>query len=167
MTPERVAYSLVVPVGVEQAYSRTLPMPLPLLFRRWYGPLPPIKEVRDQDGPWGTPDQTRTVALVGGATMREQLTETDPPRSFAYRLTDITGALGLLVDHVDGLWAFGSTEAGTEVRWQWTLYPRSALTRPGVVLLGKLWKGYARQALQQLSEQLVAGSGGSKASSPE
>lgn len=28
-------------------------------------------------------------------------------------------------------------------------------TRPGVVLLGKLWNGYARRALQELSDQLV------------
>ena len=113
-------------------------MELTLLFRRWYGPIPPIKKVRGQVGEWATPGQTRTVALTGGGTMREELTRADPPSSFAYRLTDLTGAVGPLVDHIDGAWTFTPVGTGTRVSWCWTLYPRSARTRPGVVLLGKL-----------------------------
>ena len=46
-----------------------------VLFRRWYGPIPPIKQVLDQTGDWGAVGQTRTVALVGGGSMREELTQ--------------------------------------------------------------------------------------------
>ncbi len=155
MTPVSVEQSRAIPVSVDDAYRATLPMALPRLFRRWYGPIPPIKEVRDQVGQWGNPGQTRTVALAGGGTMREKLTHTDPPASFTYRLTDITGALGPLVDHVDGAWLFSPVRTGTEVRWRWIIHPKSALTRPGVLLLARLWIGYARAALGELSDQLV------------
>lgn len=153
--PVRVEQSRAIPIGVEAAYRATLPMDLTRVFRRWYGPIPPIKEVRGQVGDWAAAGQTRTVALTGGGTMREELTNTDPPASFTYRLTDITGALGPLVDHIDGAWTFTSVGTGTEIGWRWTLHPRSSLLRPGVVLLGALWNGYARVALAELSEQLV------------
>jgi len=41
-------------------------MPLPTLFKRWYGPIPPIKEVRDQSGDWDTVGQSRRIFLTGG-----------------------------------------------------------------------------------------------------
>lgn len=155
MQPVHVEQSRAVPVSVEDAFRRTLSLPLPDLFRRWHGPIPPIKEVRDQDGEWGTVGQTRTIALTGGGTMREELTSVEPPSSFRYRITAVTGALGPLVDHIDGEWAFAPIGTGTEVTWRWTLHPKSKATRPGVVALGKLWPGYARKALAELSEQLL------------
>jgi hypothetical protein len=155
VTPVHVRASRAIPVTVEDAYSGTLPLPLPLLFRRWYGPLPPIKEVRGQAGEWGTPGQTRTVALSGGGTMREELLRTDAPGSFAYRLTDITGPLALLVDHIDGEWAFAPVGTGTAVTWNWTIFPAAASRRPALVLVGKLWQGYARNALEELSGRLL------------
>ncbi len=117
------------------------------LFRRWYGPIPPIKEVRAR------PARGKHPARL--VRSREELTSTDPPSSFTYRLTDITGALGPLVDHIDGAWTFTPVGTGAEVGWRWTMYPRSRRTRPGVVLLGKLWNGYARAALGELADQLA------------
>lgn len=155
MEPVHVEQSRAIPVPVEDAFRRTLPLPLTDLFRRWHGPIPPIKAVRDQDGEWGTVGQTRTIALTGGGSMREELTRIDPPSSFGYRLTELTGALGPLVDHVVGEWAFAPKGTGTEVTWRWTLYPKSRVTRPGVVALGKLWPGYARKALAELSDHLL------------
>lgn len=155
MQPVRVEQSRAIPVSVEHAYRVTLPIDLSTLFRRWYGPIPPIKGVRGQTGEWATVGQVRTVELTGGGTMREELTHIDPPTSFAYRLSDITGAMGPLVDHVDGVWTFTPAGTGTEVNWRWTLHPSSALTRPDVVLVGRLWKGYARGGLGELSDQLV------------
>ncbi len=155
VTPVSVAQTRAIPVAVDDAYRATLPIELPTLFRRWYGPIPPIKEVRDQGGEWGTVGQTRTIALTGGGTMCEELIRIDRPSSFAYRITDVTGALGPLVDHIDGEWTFAPLGTGTEVGWHWTLHPKSALTRPGVVLLGKLWRGYARGALAELSDELI------------
>ncbi|MFL0180693.1 MULTISPECIES: SRPBCC family protein [unclassified Mycobacterium] len=168
-----VEQSRTVPATVADAFAATLPLPLPELFRRWYGPIPPIKEVRDQTGgsasldegeaklgpphkhgEWASVGQTRTVVLTGGGSMREELTEVDPPRAFAYRLTDITGPMAPLVAHVEGRWQFAPAGSGTTVTWSWVIHPRSRLAAPVLPVLGWLWKGYARQALARLSALL-------------
>ena len=154
--PLRVEQSRTIPMAQEDVFRDMVPMPLPKLFRRWYGPIPPIKETRDQTGDWDAVGQTRTVVLVGGGSMREQLTQFDPPRSFGYTLSDIRGPLAPLVGHVDGAWIFSPIGAGTAVTWRWTIHPRSGLTAPLLPIFGKLWKGYARQSLEELSRQLLA-----------
>jgi hypothetical protein len=150
-----VDQSLVAPVAVEDAFGRTLPMPLPTLFNRWYGPFPPIKKVREQTGSWDAAGQSRIVHLAGGASMREELTSVDPPRSFGYRLSEVTGPMALLVDHVLGEWIFSPAAAGTEITWRWDIHPKSPLTAWALPLLGRLWKGYARRALHNLSALLT------------
>jgi hypothetical protein len=147
---------VVAPVAVADAFHRTLPIPLPTLFHRWYGPFPPIKEVREQTGGWDAAGQTRIVHLAGGARMREELTSVDPPRSFGYRLSGITGPMALLVDHILGEWVFAPAPGGTEITWRWDIRPRSALTARALPVLGGLWKGYARRALRHLSALLTA-----------
>jgi hypothetical protein len=153
--PLVVQQSRALPVGQEAAFQGTAPIPLTTLFHRWYGPIPPIKEVRDQTGDWDAVGQTRTVALTGGGSMREQLTSYDPPNSFGYALSDVKGPLAPLVDHVEGLWEFAPVGTGTKVTWRWTIYPKSALAAPILPVFGKLWLGYARQSLEALSDQLV------------
>ena len=148
--------SRVIPVSAEEAFHRTLPAPLPDLFKRWHGPIPPVRDVRDQTGAWDGAGQTRTVRLAGGATMREELTSVDPPRSFGYRLTKIRGPMALLVDHVAGEWIFAPAVDGTEITWRWDIYPKSPLTSWALPLFGRIWKGYARKALRDLSVMLTA-----------
>ncbi len=153
--PLVVEQSLVIPVSVEHAFNVTMPIPLPVIFRRRYGPIPPIKEVREQTGAWDKPGQTRTVVLSGGGSMREELTRVDPPRSFGYRLTDIKGPLAPLVGWIDGEWLFTAKAGGTEITWRWSLHSRRALAVPLLPVFGRLWQGYARRALKQLSLQLA------------
>ncbi len=149
-----VEQSRVIAVAVEDAFNGTLPLPLPQLFRHWYGPIPPIKEVLGQTGHWEAVGQTRLVRLIGGGSMREELTSVDPPRSFGYRLTEITGPLAPLVRWVEGRWQFTPTVAGTIVTWGWDIHPRSAPAAVAMPVLGRLWKGYARRALAQLATLL-------------
>ncbi len=58
--PVVVEQSRAIPVAVPDAFAKTLPMLLPTLFHRWYGPIPPIKAVHGQTGDWsavgGRPD---------------------------------------------------------------------------------------------------------------
>jgi hypothetical protein len=153
-----VEQSLAIPVAVEDAFNGTLPLPLPVIFARWYGPIPPIKAVRDQAGEWGAAGQTRTVVMVGGGSMREELTSVDPPRSFGYALSGIKGPLAPLVGSVDGKWSFAATGTGgsaTTVTWQWILHPKSSVTAPALPVLARIWKGYARRSLETLSRLLV------------
>lgn len=153
--PLVVGQSRAIPVSPADAFRRTAPIPLPSLFRRWYGPIPPIKEVRDQTGEWDAVGQSRTVLLAGGGSMREELTRFDPPHSFGYTLSDITGPLSPLVSAIDGEWVFDPAGTGTNVTWRWSIYPKSGLTRPALPVFGRIWRGYARQALEELSDQLV------------
>ena len=150
-----VEQSRLIPVGVDEAFAGTLPLPLATIFSHWYGPIPPIKEVRDQTGEWDTPGQTRLVVLTGGGSMHEELTSLDPPDSFGYALTGITGPLGLLVGHADGKWIFTASGPATTVTWRWNIHARSPFTAPLLPVLGTLWKGYARQSLKTLSALLT------------
>jgi len=86
--------------------------------------------------------------------MREQLTDIDAPHSFSYRLSDITGPLRPLVESVDGRWSFVPEGTGTLITWRWTLHPRGVGARV-VPLLARMWRSYARQALEELSDVLL------------
>lgn len=150
-----VERSRAIPVAPDEAFARTLPMPLPQLFRHWFGPIPPIKDVRDQRGGWSSVGETRTIVLAGGGTMRETLTELDPGRSFGYTITDITGPMAPLIDHVEGAWIFAPVGTGTRVTWRWVLHPRSTVAAPVLPVFARLWRGYANGALETLSDYLV------------
>jgi hypothetical protein len=150
-----VEASRVIPVPAEEAFHRTLPIPLPDLFNRWHGPIPPIREVRDQVGAWHAAGQTRTVRLAGGGSMREELTSVDPPRSFGYTLSHIKGPMAALVNVVEGAWIFVPAGTATRVTWRWTIQARSAVAAPLLPAFGAIWKGYARRSLENLSTQLV------------
>ena len=155
MTGYRVSASRTIPVDVERAFDVVLTEPLTRLFCRRYGPIAPIREVRDQTGPWGEVGQTRTIALADGGTMRERLTEVVRPERFDYVLTDFTGAFRPLVSHVDGRWAFAPEGTGVRVTWSWTLHPTSTYAARVLPLVGRMWRGYARQALEQTSDVLL------------
>ena len=151
-----VQQSRAIPVTVSDAFSDTLSLPLPTLFRHRHGPIPPVKAVRDQAGDWGTAGQTRTVVLSDGGSMREELTAVDAPTAFRYRLTDIKGPLAPLLSHVEGEWLFSPAGTGTEVTWRWIMHPRSAFGRLAVIGFARLWRGYATKALAELSDQLLS-----------
>ncbi|MGV9709585.1 SRPBCC family protein [Gordonia sp. NPDC003424] len=153
--PRTMSCSRAIPVSVDDAFATTLPVPLPDIFRRWYGPIGPVRSATADDGAsWGRVGQTRTVVQVGGSSMRETLTTIDPPHRFAYTLNDITGPLAPLIDHVDGEWLFTPAGTGTDVTWTWHVTP----TQVGAVTLPvfeRLWSGYARQALEVLSDLML------------
>lgn len=147
--------SRAIPVDVDTAFHRTLPMPLPSLFRRWYGPIAPVKAVREQTGDWDRVGLTRTVVQVGGGTMREELTVVDAPNAFGYTLSHVTGPLAPLVDHIAGEWRFDPVGTGTRVTWRWTVYPKSGVGAVAMPVFARLWRGFARQSLEVLSDELL------------
>ena len=153
--PVELASSRTYPVTVEHAFDVTLPLPLPDLFSRRYAAIPPIREVRDQQGAWGTVGQTRTIRLADGGSIRETLLSVDRPHAFTYRLTDISGPMKPLVTEVEGRWLFEPAGDGARVRWGWTLHPRGPLGRAAMPLFARMWRGYARQALEELERILV------------
>jgi hypothetical protein len=150
-----VEQSRAIPAELHDAFRGTLAAPLPEIFHRWYGPISPIKRVEGQVGDWGTVGQSRTLVLTGGGSTREELTRLDEPSSFGYTLSEIKGPLSGLVGKVDGEWSFAPVGTGTNVTWRWTLYPRSAFAAPALPVFARVWRGYARQALEELSKHLA------------
>ena len=58
-----LVFSRTFPAGVKRAFEEVLPYPLDRLFTQRFAAIPPVKQVRDQQGEWGTPGQTRTIVL--------------------------------------------------------------------------------------------------------
>jgi hypothetical protein len=154
--PLVVEFSRAFPVTVDQAFGFVLPTPLEQIFDRRFGPIPAIREVTDQDGEWGAVGQSRTIKLTDGGSMREELTTVDRPHAFGYTLTEITGPMNLLAASVDGRWSFDPVGTGVRITWAWTVHPASSVAELAMPLLGWLWKGYARQAMDGLEPLLLA-----------
>lgn len=154
-TPRRLEQSRAYPVDVAHAWATVLPAPLERVFARRYVALPAVREVRDQPLPWGTVGQTRTVVLADGGTMREELTEVVEGRRLGYRITDVTGPMKVLVGSLDGTWAFDPVGTGTRVTWTWVVRPASSAAELAMPVFARLWRGYARQALDGLEDLLL------------
>ncbi len=154
MATVTLSQSRAVPVPLDEAFDRVLPHPLPEIFRRRRLAIPPIREVRDQAGEWGTVGQTRTIATADGGTMLETLTSIDRPHSFGYTISDVRGPMKPLVASADGLWSFEAAGTGTRITWTWVLTPTAA-GRVVMPAFGAMWRGYARQALEEVEAILL------------
>ena len=153
----RVEESRTVAVPLEAAYDETIVVPLPDIFGHRHLAMPPVVRVEGQDGAWGrTLGQTRTIRTSDRGALRETLTELDRPHRFGYRIDRVRGPMRPLVRHLDGAWAFEPDGAGTRITWSWEITPTSPLTAPVVALVGRMWHGYARQALGTLESILTA-----------
>lgn len=150
-----LSYSRTFPADPERAFEELLPFDLAQLFSRRYAAIPPIKSVRDQVGAWGTPAQTRTIALADGGTMREELLEVTPSTRFAYRITGITGPMKPLVDSLDGAWEFEPAGTGVRITWSWKLTPAGRLSSLAMPVFRRMWQGYARQGFDNIERLLV------------
>ena len=143
-----------VPVPVDEAFDRVLPHPLPEIFRRRRLAIPPVKAVRGQRGEWGTVGQTRTIVTADGGTVLETLTSDNRPHSFGYTISDVRGPMKALVATADGLWSFEPAGSGTRITWTWVLTP-TAVGRVVMPAFGAMWRGYARQALEEVEGILL------------
>lgn len=155
-SPAHMTRSRTYPVAVDDAFTRTLAVPLEATFSRRFGPIPPIVRV-EQDGPWGTVGQVRTIHTGDGGEMREELTSLDAPRVFTYVLTPQGGPMKPLVGRVEGEWRFEPVGTGCRITWSWTVHPSSAAASAGLPVFRRFWLGYARRGLDRLEELLLAG----------
>src|SRR5215217_1435809 len=96
--PYDVSASEVLPTSPEVAYDTVVGAPLEDILGDRSGPIPPVRETRGHEGPWGTVGQTRTVVLGDGGTVLETLVGADRQTTdYRYRLTDVRGPMKLLV----------------------------------------------------------------------
>ena len=142
-------------VDIQTAYDVVRPAPLPEVFATRSGPFPPISEVTEQVGEWGTQvGQTRRIHLSDGGTTFETLTSIDAPGPSATSSRRSPARCKLVVGGLRGQWSFATEGDGTRVTWTWEVDPRSPLTVPVVLLLRAFWKSYAAKALVAC-EQMV------------
>jgi hypothetical protein len=154
-TPTTVRQSRVIAAPIATVFEAALSLPLPQLYCRRYGPMPPIVEVRDQQGAWESPGQTRVFVLADRGSMREEMLSIDRPHQFSNRLTVLAGPFKPAVSTVEESWTFREVGAGTEATWEWNLHPRSVVARPLLPLVARFWRGYARGVLDQLADEVL------------
>lgn len=146
-----------MPAPAAEAFHRTQPAPLPKTFNRWHGPCPQVKEVREQTGAWDAAGQDTHRAAgrwwqhARGADQRRPAAII---RLSAHR-SQVRGPVALLVDYVVGEWIFTAVAGGTEITWRWDIHAKSPLTSWALPLFGRMRKGYAQQALRDLSAILT------------
>ncbi|MBX9639758.1 MAG: SRPBCC family protein [Mycobacteriaceae bacterium] len=153
----RVEQIRTLPVTPEQAFRGIIEMDVPTMFRRRYGPIPPILAVSgpDTDDWRGTPGQTRVLELGAWGSIRETVASVDEPRAWIYRITDFKGPLAGLLTKIDGEFIFTPVGTGTRITWHYNMFPRSRLAASALPTFGWFWRGYARQMLEELSNWLV------------
>jgi hypothetical protein len=126
----------------------------PTRFYPRFGPIPAIVRVDDQTGDWDAVGQSRRLTLSDGGTLVERLKVVDPPRRFAYQLTDFTGFFGTLVAFADAEWDFDANVEGTRIRWSYTFHAqpkRGWIVRLVVVLW---WARYMKRVLPLLIDEV-------------
>lgn len=156
-SPLHVSCARTYPVPLDRAYERTITWPLEELFHRRFGPIPPITGTEPaQDGEWGTVGQRRTIRTSDGGSMVEQLVLVDAPNRFGYEITGLTGPMKPLASRIEGTWAFEAVGSGSRITWSWTIHPASSASALVLPVFGRLWKGYARRALDHLEGLLLS-----------
>ncbi|MEO8750231.1 SRPBCC family protein [Dermatophilaceae bacterium Sec6.4] len=156
-SPLIVSASRAIPLGLDETFQRTLTAPLSQLFSRRYGVLPVIRSTTGFIEPWGSAvGQSRTIRTADGGSMLETLLQVDAPRSFAYQLGSITGPMVVLAASVEGTWSFEPVGTGTRVTWSWTVRAANGVGALALPAFGRMWRGYARQALEELERALLA-----------
>lgn len=143
------------PVPPAKAFDVIAPIDLPLIFTGW-GPLPGVRAVHDQSGPWDAAGRSRTVELTDGSRAAERIIEHTPPHSFAYELTGFTGPLAWLVTRVRGEWTFTPDGTGSIVRWTYSFFPRRGRTPVVRWVLTPVWRRYATATLTRAVEMAAA-----------
>jgi hypothetical protein len=149
-------HSRSYPVALDDAFERTLTVPLEQVLGRRYLAVAGVAGT-EQRSTWGADGigQERTIRFTDGATARETLTELARPHHFSYRLDAFTGLLKPLLGHVEGRWSFAPAGTGTRVTWSWDVTPASSAASLAMPALRTLWAGVARQGFDDLESHLV------------
>jgi hypothetical protein len=113
-----------------------------------YGLLPAVVGTSGNTGQWDRPGSVRTVHLADGTTAREEVTDYESGRYFAYRTSDYTFALRHLAAFAEGQWWFKPDANGTAVRWTYTFQAKNWLTSILLRLFVRTqWVGYMRTCI--------------------
>ena len=117
-------------------------------YRVRFALLPAVVGTSGNTGQWDRPGSVRTVHLADVTTAREEVTDYESGRYFAYRTSDYTFALRHLAAFAEGQWWFKPDANGTAVRWTYTFQAKNWLTSILLRLFVRTqWVGYMRTCI--------------------
>lgn len=154
---------LCVPYPQAQVFDAVVHIDVPAVFRG-RGLVAAVKAVHHQQGAWTQVGERRQIILADGGGLWEEITAYEEPRRFDYVLSDIRGALSLLVSKVEGEWHYQPAvdaqtgASATRISWRYDFIARSVWIYPVAwVFVRLIWMPYMRQVIaaigQHLSEQ--------------
>lgn len=148
--PIAVTVSADVQAPLSHVFAVAVPVDLTkVMLKR--GPLPGVRSIEGQTGPWNQAGQSRRIHLTDGSSVHEVMTEYVRNVSFSYRVTGFSGPFGALIDHAKGDWRFTEAGPATHIDWTYTFTPRSGLAAPILRLIVRaLWPGYIGAALARI-----------------
>jgi uncharacterized protein YndB with AHSA1/START domain len=138
--------SEVFRVAAEDAKS------LALYFRGIPPLIPGIVEARFPEEGAPRPGMLRHVKLSDGSRVVERLLAFEAPRLHRYDMAEMQRLQKLLLTNMQGEWTFSPEGEGCRVVWDYSFFEKSAVTRPVVWLVAKLF----RRAMQNCLDQLAA-----------
>ncbi len=152
--PVQISISQSVAAPTSDTFRIAVSMDARELIQK-HGPLPAIVNVDGHDQPWSAIGQIRTHTLSDRSSVREELVGFTPNQTFAYRLSNFSGALAPLVNDAKAEWHFTTTgENSTQIDWTYIFNPRGPIAEPVVWFLVKLfWPGYLKSALIRVKEK--------------
>lgn len=155
--PYLLSASSTLSARPEDAYLCLVEAPLEELLGDRSGPIPPVRECRGQDGPWGQVGQTRTIVLGDGGTILETLVVADRVTGdYRYQLSNITGPMKALARGVEGRFLFEPAGAGCSVTWSWTVHPTNSAVRLVMPVFNLFWQRAAAKAFARLGARPAA-----------
>ena len=93
--------------------------------------------------------------LTDGGSLRETLTSVDRPHGYAYVLDDLARQAPAVRGSIEGAWSVTPHGTGAQIGWAWTLHPAAPPARLTMNVIGRMWKGYADRALEELETILM------------
>jgi Polyketide cyclase / dehydrase and lipid transport len=146
MTQPKIAVTrqAVIPGTPEEVFSFIAAEDVLPKVLTGYGPLPAVVRTSENTGPWDRPGSARRIHLADGTTVREQVTDHDGPRFFAYRVWDFGNPIvRTLANEARGEWTFSTATGGTQVTWTYTFTAKSSLAAVPLSGIAQwLWRGY-------------------------
>ena len=146
----QVETTILLPINA--VFEKVVHMDVPQYFTgRW--PIASVHSVREQVGHWNQVGETRKIHLNDGTHLTERISSYQSGDHFAYELGNLTGALNILVEKVEGIWKYVPMENGsTVINWRYDFYPKSVIIQPLTWLFVKLlWLPYMKQVMNRIA----------------
>jgi hypothetical protein len=155
--PVQTSVTQYIDAPLERVFDASVSIDARELIRE-HGPLPAILHVDGHDAPWSAIGETRRHTLSDKSSVSEELIAFTRDKTFAYRLTEFTGAFAPLVKEARADWHFTQRAADrTRIDWTYVFHPTSFLAEPLLWFIVKLfWPGYLKSALARVKKKAEA-----------